>query len=112
MVSHLVLLKPRPDLTGDGRQRLIAAFERALREIPTIRAVRVGRRRRIGAGYETGMPELDYFVEIDFDDVDGLKRYLDHPAHRELGDRFSDSLAGALVFDFEQVGLEALRDLS
>ena len=105
MVAHLVLLKPRPDLSDAQRERLVAAFERALREIPTVRHVRVGRRVIHGAGYEERMPDTaDYLVAIDFDDVAGLAAYLGHPAHDELGERFGDSLAGALVYDFEERG--------
>ena len=112
MVTHLVLLKPRPDLTTDGRARVVSAFERAMREIPTVRGVRVGRRISIGASYEKGMPDsAAYMVAIDFDDVGGLAAYLAHPAHADLGARFSDSLAGALVFDFEGVSIEELGEL-
>ena len=111
MVSHLVLLKPRPDLSDEGRERLVSAFERAIRDIPAVRGVRVGRRVVLGAGYEAGMPDVaDYLVLIDFDDLDDLNAYLAHPAHADLGARFSDSLAAALVFDFEGVALESLRN--
>ena len=109
MVSHLVLMKPRPDLSPSGRERFIAAFERALREIPDIRGVRIGRRIMHGARYETGMPDTaEYLVMLDFDDASGLAAYLRHAAHQELGERFGDSLAAALVYDFEEVGLEDL----
>jgi len=112
MVTHLVLIKPRPDLSAAGREQLIAAFERALTEIPTVRHVQVGCRIMHGAGYEARMPDTaDYFVAIEFDDLEGLAAYLRHPAHQELGVRFTESLAGALVYDFEGVGLESLRDL-
>ena len=111
MVSHLVLLKPRPDLTAAGREALIAAFERALREIPMIREVRIGRRMTHGAGYEAQAPDLTYLVLLDFDDAAGLAGYLKHPAHAALGDRFGDSLAGAIVYDFESVGVAGLREL-
>jgi hypothetical protein len=112
MVSHLVLLKPRRDLSPEGRERLVSAFDRTIREVPTVRGVRVGRRVVVGAGYEAGMPDTaDYLVLIEFDDLDGLSAYLQHPTHSELGARFSDALAAALVFDFEAVALESLSDL-
>jgi hypothetical protein len=108
MVSHLALIKPRPDLSTSDRERLISAFERAVREIPTVRGVRVGRRITHGAGYEARMPDAaDYLVMIDFDDAEGLASYLRHPAHEDLGLRFQDSLAAAFVYDFEEVELEA-----
>ncbi len=110
MVSHLVLLKPRPDLTREQRARLIDAFERAVREIPDVRHVRIARRFTHGAGYETGMPDsADVLVMLDFDDAAGLAAYLQHPAHKDLGERFGDSLAAALVYDFEDVELDELR---
>jgi hypothetical protein len=111
MVSHLVLMKPRDGLSAADRERLIAAFERALREIPTVRRVRVGQRVTHGAGYEARMPDVaDYFVMIDFEDAEGLATYLHHPAHEDLGMRFNDSLAAALVYDFEEVELASLRE--
>jgi hypothetical protein len=112
VVTHLVLMKPRPDLSAVDREQLIAAFERALTEIPAVRHVRVGRRFTHGAGYEARMPDTaDYLVAIEFEDVEGLAAYLRHPAHDELGTRFTESLAGALVYDFEEIRLGDLRNL-
>jgi hypothetical protein len=109
MVSHLVLMKPRPDLSADDRQALIDAFDRAIRAIPTVKDVRIGRRVVHGAGYEPSAPEMDYIAVLDFDDLAGLQTYLRHPAHLELGARFGQSLSGALVYDFEVGGIEQLR---
>ena len=112
MVSHLVLMKPRADLSTADRQALIDAFERAIREIPTVRDVRVGRRIVHGAGYEHSAPDAaDYLVAIDFDDPPGLRAYLQHPAHVQLGVRFGHSLSAAMVYDFEVGGLEQLSTL-
>ena len=110
MVTHVVLMKPRADLTGGDREALVAAFERALREIPGIRGVRIGRRVTFGAGYEQTSPNVaDFLAAIDFDDLTALQAYLGHPAHEELGMRFGQSLSGAMVYDFEVGGVEALR---
>jgi hypothetical protein len=109
MVTHLVLMKPRPDLSDSDRRAFIDAFDRAMREIPTIRGVRIGRRVIHGAGYEQAAPAMDYVASIDFDDLAGLQTYLRHPAHVELGARFGESLSGALVYDFEMGGIERLR---
>lgn len=110
MMLHIVLFKPRPDLTNAQRDALVAAFERATREIPTVRRVRVGRRVRHGAGYEAVAPDVaDYAAILEFDDLAGLQAYLGHPAHEELGARFSDSLTSALVYDVEEGSIEELR---
>jgi stress responsive alpha/beta barrel protein len=107
MVSHVVLMKPRADLTPVERQAFVSAFQRAIREIPSVRHVRIGRRIVHGAGYEASVPDAaDYIAVIDFDDLDGLQTYLRHPAHDELGTRFYESLSSALVYDFEVGGLE------
>jgi len=109
MVSHLVLMKPRPDLTTADKEAFIDAFDRAMREIPTVRGVRIGRRVTHGAGYEKLAPDMDYVAVIDFDDLAGLQAYLRHPAHDNLGRLFGQSLSGALVYDFEAGGIEVLR---
>jgi hypothetical protein len=110
MISHVVLMKPRRDLSATDRASFVGAFERAMREIPAVRAVRVGRRIVHGAGYEATAPDAaDYIAIIDFDDVASLHTYLQHPAHAELGARFAQALSSAMVFDFEAGGLEALR---
>ena len=107
MVSHVVLMKPRPDLSDRDRQAFIDAFSRAMHEIPTVRNVRVGKRIMHGAGYEPSAVDVaDYLAVIDFDDLAGLRAYLQHHAHAELGARFGQSLSAAMVYDFEVGGLE------
>ena len=109
MVVHLVLLKPKPDLTADGRVGLVRAFEHAVREIPSVKGVRAGKRLRHGAGYEAAAPDAaDFFIIVEFDDLAGLRAYLEHPAHAEVGKRFGDSLSAALVYDFDEKDLAAI----
>lgn len=109
MMLHIVLFKPRPDLTAEGRRALATAFVRAVREIPFVRSVRLGRRVRHGAAYETVSPDAaDYAAILEFDDLAGLQAYLRHPAHEELGARFNDSLSAALVYDVEEGSIEEL----
>ncbi len=110
MLTHLVLMKPRPDLPEADRDALIDAFKIATREIPTVRGVRVGRRVLHGAGYEQPASDVaEYVALIDFDDLSGLHAYLRHPAHQALGMRFGQSLSAAIVYDFEVGGLELLE---
>jgi len=112
MLIHLVVFKPRPDLTEGERQTFAAAFERAMRDIPSVRGVRVGKRVTHGAGYEQTAPDTaDFVAMIEFEDLSGLQEYLRHPAHEELRTLFHESLAGAMVYDFEVGGLEDLSRL-
>jgi hypothetical protein len=112
VVSHVVLMKPKHGLSAEVRAAFVAAFERALREIPSVRGVRVGRRVAHGAGYEAAAPDAaDYVAIIDFDDLAGLQTYLRHPAHEELGARFGEALSGAMVYDFEVGSIGELREM-
>lgn len=102
MVFHIVLFRPRPDLTPHERDAFVRALEQAAARIPQVRRFSVGRRVTHGRGYEAAMPQdFEYAAVVEFDDLSGLKTYLDHPAHAELGDRFFSSLAAGLVYDYE-----------
>lgn len=107
MTTHVVMFKPKHDLSETDRRGLIDAFRRAIRDIPAVRAVRVGRRLRHGVGYEDAMPDAaDYLVTIEFDDVAALQTYLAHPSHADLGTRFNEALSAALIYDFESMEVE------
>jgi len=112
MIAHVVLVKPKKGLSRDARHAFVAAFEKAVKEIPTVRRVQFGRRVKIGAGYEGSASDAaDYLAWIEFDDVAGLQAYLRHPAHAELGFRFNQAAAAANVYDFELEGVEGLARL-
>jgi hypothetical protein len=112
VISHVVLMKPRPDLDAADRLAFVASFERAFRDIPSVRGVRIGRRVVHGAAYEASAPDSgDYLAVIDFDDLSGLQAYLRHPAHEDLGARFYTALSSAMVYDYEITGLEGLEEL-
>jgi hypothetical protein len=85
----------------------------ALREIPSIRRARVGRRLTHGRPYEALMRvNYEYAALLEFDDLAGLQAYLQHPAHETLASRFFASFEEALMYDFElKEGADALGDL-
>jgi hypothetical protein len=112
VISHVVLMKPRPDLSEDERREFVHAFERAVTRIADVRHVRVGTRIHTGAQYDTGMPDTGEFLAvIDFDDRAGLEAYLRHPEHEALGRLFYRSLNSAFVYDYEVGGIEVLKHL-
>jgi len=101
MLFHIALFRPRPDLAASEISSLVYALDEALRRIPSIRRFHLGRRVVHGAGYEALVRDpLDYAAVLEFDDLDGLKAYLEHPAHRALGSRFMQSLASSAIFDY------------
>jgi hypothetical protein len=112
MLFHVVLFRPRPDLTAADRASLAETLESALQRIPSIRRFHIGRRVVHGAGYEALMPvSLDYAAVVEFDDLAGLEAYLEHPAHQALGAGFMRSLEASAIYDYEMLDGEGLRRL-
>ena len=113
MIAHLVLFRPRPGLPDADRRALAEALTAALRDIPSIRRARVGRRITHGRPYEALMQvDYSYAAVLEFDDVAGLKAYLEHPAHEALGALFFACFEDALMYDFDlkdgEVGVAGL----
>jgi hypothetical protein len=113
MIAHVVLFRPRQDLSAESRRALASSFETALTRIPSIRRARVGKRITVGRPYEQAMRvDYTYAAVIEFDDRDGLKAYLEHPAHAQLASEFFSAFEEALMYDFEledgTAGLAAL----
>jgi hypothetical protein len=102
MLTHLVMFRPRTDLTPAQRQGLASALTTALSEIPSIRRARVGKRVMLGAGYELLMrTDYPYIAMLEFEDQAGLQAYLDHPSHKDLGNRFFETFEEALMYDYD-----------
>ena len=113
MIAHVILFRPRPDVALSEQHAIIDAYAVALRDIPTIRRARVGRRVRIGRAYEELMRnDFPYAAILEFDDLDGLRAYLEHPAHEEMATRLFAAIAETLVYDFEmESGADGLRGM-
>ncbi|MBI4264748.1 MAG: Dabb family protein [Acidobacteria bacterium] len=102
MIAHVVLFSPRAGLGSAERDALVAAFETALRDIPSIRHARLGRRVTTGRQYEQRMSvDYQYAAVLEFDDLEGLQAYFAHPAHEQLASRFLTASERALMYDFE-----------
>jgi hypothetical protein len=113
MVIHVVLFKPRPELSAAERAELVDVLEEAHRHIPSIRRLSIGRRVKHGAGYEASMPvDLEFAAVLEFDDLAGLQAYLEHPAHVALGRRFMQSLESSAIYDYELQDAGDLRALA
>jgi hypothetical protein len=105
VIVHVVLFRPRADLSLDARRALIDAWAAALRDIPSIHRAQVGPRIRVGRSYEELNPtDLPYAALLEFDHMDALRAYLDHPAHEAMSTRFFGAIADALIYDFDVEG--------
>lgn len=113
MILHVVLFRPRKDLSASARRGLAEALTRALDEIGTIKRARIGRRRTHGRPYEQLMREnYTHAAILEFEDLPALRAYLEHPTHADLGARFFECFEQALMYDFDvqdgHAGLAAL----
>jgi hypothetical protein len=102
VIAHLVLFRPRSDLATSARAALADALVAALQDIPSIRRVRMGRRVMTGRPYESLMRvNYSHAAVLEFDDLDGLRAYFEHPVHEQLAARFFDAFEEALFYDYE-----------
>ena len=103
MITHVVLFRPRAGLSNQDRALLADALRTAIDTIPSIRRARFGQRVTHGRdGYEQAMRvDYQYAAMLEFDDLAGLKAYLEHPAHETLARRFFDVLDEGLMYDFD-----------
>lgn len=112
MILHLVLFTPHPTLSHEEREAMATAMEEAFAAIPEIARVRVGRRRVLGTSYDDLSPvPFEFLTALEFETVEDLTAYLQHPTHRALSERFRGAAQLALAHDFEIVDADQLRTL-
>ena len=112
MITHVVLFGPAGALAESEERALVGALDAAVRACPSVRGCRVGRRVRHGLpGYESHMRvPYEYALLLDFESLEGLKAYLQHPAHAALGSAFADGQA-SLAYDYDMAPLDSAADL-
>ena len=102
MIVHVVLFRPKADISESDRTAMFTALASAARAIPTVRHFRIGDRVTHGAAYESMMgQDFPFAAIIEFDDLTGLQAYLQHPQHTSLGQLFYRLQEAALVYDYD-----------
>jgi hypothetical protein len=103
VIVHVVLFEPRADLGIHEQRKILDDVRQAATTIPSLRRLRIGRRVRHGLpGYEQGTTiDYQYIAIFEFEDLEGLRAYLRHPAHEAAGRHFTQSAAHALAYDYE-----------
>jgi acetyl-CoA carboxylase alpha subunit len=103
-----VLFRPKVDLSDGDRAELEQAFLDAHREIGSISRARIGHRITVGRPYERLMTvDYTHAAILEFDDLAGLRAYLEHPTHARLAARFFATFETALMYDFELESADA-----
>jgi hypothetical protein len=113
VITHVVLFSPHVALGTPQKAEILASLHHAVEQCGSVRGSRIGRRVRHGLpGYEQQMgQDFQYIFELDFDDVDGLRAYLEHPAHGAIGGFFTSAASASLAYDYEVVRLEEAAGL-
>lgn len=108
MIAHVILWQPRPGLTAEQRNGVLAALTAAVNGAPTVRSCRIGHRVKHGLpGYEQAMrQDFEFAAIIEFENIDGLRQYLRHPAHESIGEQFTSAATAALAYDYDIVDLK------
>lgn len=112
MIAHLVLFRPKASLSEVERAGFVRALQHALEEIPAIARAQVGRRLTLGRRYDA--PDADSYpfaAILEFRSREDLVAYLDHPAHRALGEQFYTASEAAIAIDYEMLEPGQARDL-
>lgn len=107
MIAHTVLFQPGASVGPETKAAILESLIRAIGQCPTVRACRIGRRVRHGLpGYEQQMhADYQYLLVVEFDDIGGLRAYLEHPAHNAIGGFFTSAASASLAYDYEMVDL-------
>lgn len=111
MIVHLVLFRPKTTVDAAAREALVAAIERARRDIPSIRRFVVGKRILHSTNYAAAMEDFPLAALLEFDDRAAVEAYLRHPAHAELSRLFWVTGEKALAYDFDCRDATAVRSL-
>ncbi|MBX3321954.1 MAG: Dabb family protein [Phycisphaeraceae bacterium] len=94
MISHVVLIElSDPSLAG----ALIADCDRHLTDIKEVRSYASG--QHLDTGRATVQSDYDVGLYIGFDSVEDYARYVEHPLHVELVDRWRSRIARMRVYD-------------
>jgi hypothetical protein len=103
VIAHIVLFEPKAGTTAGDRDGFLDALKAAVESIPSVNRSFVGLAVKVGARYETliGGMTYSYASVIEFDDVAGLKSYLDHPLHERIGQLFWQHCDRTLITDID-----------
>ncbi len=93
MITHIVLLNPKPEITPDEMQRVLAQVQALQQSIPGIMDVQTG------VNLSTNHQGYTYGFIMQFVDAEHLKAYAPHPAHRVVSDEILRVSSQVIDFD-------------
>jgi len=103
MTAHVVLFEPKSSTTAADRDTFIDVMRTTFEQIETVRRSFVGLRQKLGVSYEDkiGDKAYSYAAVVEFDNLEGLRTYLDHPLHAKLGHLFWHYCDRTMILDVD-----------
>lgn len=99
MIKHIVFFNFKDSAEGADKQANMAhgraMLEALAGQVPTLR------RMTAGPNAVPGATAWDFALVAEFDDVAGLRAYIDHPAHRAVSEFMSKVRRDRASVDFE-----------
>lgn len=94
MVTHVVLLQPKPEITAEEIQAALSHVEALQHSIPGIIDVQVGENLSANQHYTYGF--IMHFI-----DMEHFRGYAPHPSHRVVSDELRRICSNITDFDME-----------
>lgn len=103
MIAHVVLFEPKAGTTVSDRDAFIDLLRVTFAEVDAVRRSFIGLRQKIGVPYEAtiGDTAYSYASVVEFEDLDGLRSYLDHPLHVKVGQLFWQHCERTMIVDVD-----------
>lgn len=103
MIAHIVLFEPKSSLDQSQKLAFAQSVIETCRSIAGVKRISVGKRVDVDPGYARLMGDTTYKYSavLEFDDTEGLVRYLRDPKHEVLGRLFWQYCERAIVSEVE-----------
>ncbi len=96
MLTHVVLLKPKAETTGEQIQTILEQAKNLQQIIPGIIDAQVGKNQ---GGLQQG---YSYGLIMQFENMERLQAYQPHPAHQVVSREITRLCEGIIEFDLVQ----------
>jgi len=101
MIRHVVSFKFKDEVSGASKEQNMQKSKELLEglpgKIPEIKNL------EIGVNIKEDPTNYDMVLVVDFDSLEDLQIYLDHPTHKKVGEFLAKVREHRVVVDFEMI---------
>lgn len=99
MTRHIVMFKFRADVSEDQRKSACEAFKQGIERLPEV----IPFIRKVFVGFNINDNEKwDICLDSTFDNLDDVKAYGAHPAHKQIAMELMKHIAERACVDFKE----------